>query len=268
MQQYPPLTFGAGPASGVDAAPQLLVSVQNPAEAMLARELSVGWIDLKQPTAGSLGAPSLSIAQSVAELLIDVRQKSIALGELVDLQRTADAVEPRQLVGWGLVEVYPVAKIGLAHSASRANWESEFIALAQALLPTQLVPVMYADGQLCGAPGADAVLELARRTAAPFVLVDTFIKDGRRLLDWLTLEELADFMQCAAQIGASVVLAGSLCAADVPSLLRLRPAALAVRGAVCNGERTASLCAERIKAWVQLMATGIEHQAQSSKLAN
>jgi len=247
---------------------QLLVSVRDCTEAKLAREMSVGWIDLKQPAAGSLGAPSLSVARSVGEVLSHVRQKSIALGELVDLHRTADAVEPRQLVGWGLAEVYPVAKIGLAHTASRVNWESEFIALAQALLPTQLVPVLYADGQQCGAPAADAVLELARRTAAPFVLVDTFIKDDRRLLDWLTLEELADFIARTERAGARVVLAGSLCTADVPSLLRLRPAALAVRGAVCNGERTASLCAERIKAWVQLMATAVEYQAQSSNLAN
>ncbi len=268
MQQYQPQSVWGPQVSPSELASRLLVSVQDPAEAKLARELSVGWIDLKQPAAGSLGAPSLAVARSVGEVLRDVQQKSIALGELVDLHVTADAVEPRQLVGWGLAEVYPVAKIGLAHTASRANWESEFSALAQALLPTKLVPVLYADGERCGAPAAAAVLELARCTTAPFILVDTYVKDGRRLLDWLTLEQLGDFIQRAEQTGARVVLAGSLCATDVPSLVALRPAALAVRGAVCNGERTASLCAERIKAWVQLMATGVERHAQNSNFAS
>jgi len=142
---------------------------------------------------------------------------------------------------------------------------AEFLSLAQALLPTRLVPVLYADGERCGAPAAAAVLELAHRTSAPFILIDTYIKDGRRLLDWLTLARLGEFIQQAQLAGARVVLAGSLRAPDVPSLLALAPAAVAVRGAVCDGERTARLCAERLGDWVKLLDSAATAQAQSAQ---
>jgi (5-formylfuran-3-yl)methyl phosphate synthase len=246
-------------------APQLLVSVQDAEEAQLARGMSVAWIDLKQPTAGSLGAPSLVVAQQVREILRDVRQKSIALGELADLDPARAHFDSRQLVGWGLEEVFPIAKVGLAHMAERENWMAEFFSLAQALLPTQLVPVLYADGERCGAPRAAAVLELADRTSAPFVLIDTYVKDGRRLLDWLTIARLGEFIQQAERARARVVLAGSLQAPDVPSLLALAPAALAVRGAVCDGERTARLCAERVRNWVNMLDSAATTDAQSAQ---
>lgn len=259
MQTYPSAIASQPQLSFCSTAPQLLVSVQDADEAQLARAMSVAWIDLKQPTAGSLGAPSLVVAQQVREVLRNVRQKSMALGELAELDPKRGHCDLRHLVGWGLEEAFPIAKVGLAHMAERENWMAEFLSLAQALLPTQLVPVLYADGERCGAPGAAAVLELADRTSAPFVLIDTYVKDGRHLLDWLTLARLGEFIQQAERARARVVLAGSLRTLHVPSLLALAPAALAVRGAVCDGERTARLCAERVGNWVKLLDSAATH---------
>ncbi len=224
---------------------QLLVSVQSVSEAQLALDCGVDWIDLKNPSAGALGAPTPDTARKVAAVLGNTTQRSVALGEWQDLN-LAQAIE--------LSSLYPFAKLGLAGCARQADLEESFTELAHSL-PAKLVPVLYADHEQCAAPGMMSVLEIARRAAAPFLLIDTFYKDGRRLGDWLTHAQLQQFVSLAAGVGIQIVLAGSLSRADVTGLLALAPApaAIAVRGAVCSGPRTADLCADRLRDWVQLI---------------
>lgn len=55
---------------------QLLISVRNVREAEICWRLGVDWIDLKEPLAGSLGAPSLETAQAIAAFLYDFPKRS------------------------------------------------------------------------------------------------------------------------------------------------------------------------------------------------
>ena len=236
---------------------QLLVSVKNCDEAQLAREMGVAWIDLKNPQAGSLGAPSLTMARQVANYLAEFPNRSVALGELVDL----DWLLARQLAG-----LFPIAKVGLSrllptpaetvavNAFANPSWTQRFVELARQLAPTQLVPVLYADHSQCAAPGPAEILGMARRISAPFVLIDTFIKDGRTLSSWLSTRQLADLVEAAESSGIGVVMAGSLSKADLPDLLPLCPRAIAVRGAVCDSHRTGRLDRSRLQAWVQLLS--------------
>src|SRR5690606_35058064 len=77
--------------------PRLLVSVRNSCEARVARLSGVGWIDLKNPDSGSLGAADEATAAAVARELQQTsdsaklanRLMSAAVGELRDMPTAA-----------------------------------------------------------------------------------------------------------------------------------------------------------------------------------
>ncbi|MEZ6134199.1 MAG: (5-formylfuran-3-yl)methyl phosphate synthase [Pirellulaceae bacterium] len=221
---------------------QLLVSVKSASEAALARSLGVDWIDLKNPSHGSLGAPSLEVAEAVAVALYNFPRCSVALGELHQIDLT---------VSTQIAKHFGVAKVGLSGMAKRSSLLAQFTELADRLQGCSLVPVLYADAGRCDAPNVSQVLDLATEVGASYLLIDTFEKDGRRLLDWLTVEAITDIIASANAGGTQVVLAGSLSEVDLPHLTPLRPAAIAVRGAVCDGPRTGEMSRRSLERWVR-----------------
>jgi (5-formylfuran-3-yl)methyl phosphate synthase len=225
--------------------PLLLVSVKSAAEASLAREAGVGWIDLKNPDAGPLGAPTHETAFSVAKQLQGFANRSVALGEMRELNRSLTR---------DLCHHFPVAKVGLAGCGADPNLISKFAELQQSLGDTHLIPVYYADCVDCKAPHAELVIELAQTTSAPYLLIDTYCKDGRRLFDFIDHKRLREVVESARAAKLQTVLAGSLRLGDVPELAALQPAAIGIRGAVCDGRRTKSINAERLQEWVEHFA--------------
>ena len=224
---------------------RLLVSVTSASEAAVAREHGADWIDVKNPRSGSLGAPPPSVALETLDVLAGFARTSIALGELRDVEQ----IEPQQLVA-SRSERFPIAKVGLAGLANSSDdWSSCYHRLARCIAPTRLVPVLYADGSRCSAANRDAVVALIQTAPPPFLLIDTFFKDGQRLLDWFSLDQLRSIQAELEPLGTSLVLAGSLQLSDLPDLLELSPAAIAVRGAVCIGDRTAALSDELVRRW-------------------
>ena len=218
-------------AKRLQPATKLLISVRNVQEAALVRDAGVDWIDLKEPQSGALGRASLSEAHAVAELLKDHPQRSAALGELVELD---------EQVAFDFAPLFPFLKVGLSHlgcgGRSGSTWQARFESLARQLRKrgAELIPVAYADWLYCDAPSLQEVVRVAQRVGASHLLVDTFIKDSRGLLDWLNLDDLQRVVEALRAVNCGTVLAGSLKIVNAPQLLRLQPAALAVRGAVCQ----------------------------------
>ena len=230
---------------------RLLVSVTSATEAAIARENGADWIDLKNPSSGSLGAPTSTAARSVLEALSAFPRTSIALGEL----REIECLEPRALVASHAVR-FPIAKVGLSGLTQQHDWRHTYQQLVRCVAPTRLVPVLYADGPRCDAVGVRDVIELIQANTPPFLLIDTYFKDGQRLLDWFHRDELKAIQEKLAPLGTRLVLAGSLQLTDLPLLLPLSPAAIAVRGAVCKGDRTAALSGELVRQWSQQLRRG------------
>jgi len=234
---------------------KLLISVRNTEEAAVVRRSGVDWIDLKEPRAGALGRPSLSEAVAVAELLKGHPQRSAALGELWDLD---------EQIAFDFAPLFPVLKVGLSRVGSgdlnEPNWQSRFESLATKLRErgSELIPVAYADWSICGAPTVPEIQQVARQVGASHMLIDTFVKDSRGLLNWLSLDDLQQVIEAAREFNCGIVLAGSLKIADAPQLLMLHPAALAVRGAVCHSDvttaphvqsRTTSIDSSKVELW-------------------
>ncbi len=260
-------------------APRLLVSVRSGHEAQMAVQSGVEWVDLKNPDAGSLGAADQATAAAVAETLhfkggSAERISSAAVGELRDAPTT---------VAVCLAGYFPLLKVGLSGLRDSPIWPEQLGQLYAnvRMAGADLVPVIYADHLACHAPAPAQVIEVAStlqqwsartlparlsdnltRTNAGttdlsgprYMLIDTFTKDGRRLLDWMSPAALESIVRLAAASGRQTVVAGSLALQDLPHLMSLPIAAIAIRGAVCAGDRRSGLCPERLRQWVEVFS--------------
>ncbi|MFM8251705.1 MAG: (5-formylfuran-3-yl)methyl phosphate synthase [Planctomycetota bacterium] len=224
---------------------RLLVSVRNAQEAQAAHRGGAQLIDLKEPRQGSLGAVPPADWPSIQAALPSSVPLSVALGEL---HEPACAERARLAAG------FQFAKVGLAHSRSWPDWLERWSAVIQALPPTvQPVAVAYADADRAAAPTRHQILTAAQQLRCAAVLVDTFDKTHGSLLDLWSLNELEHFCHDVQSAGLLCVLGGSLSLQQIPQLLPLNPDYIAVRGAVCEGDRTGPLRTELVAALAQLV---------------
>ncbi|HMP02087.1 MAG TPA: (5-formylfuran-3-yl)methyl phosphate synthase [Gemmatales bacterium] len=233
---------------------RLLVSVRSAAEARVALAGGADVIDVKEPAAGPLGRAEPHVWKDVRQAVGGSAELSLALGELWDWSG-ADRPEATWPEGmrW--------AKVGLAGAAGWSDWPRHWHDLARRIAPVRLVPVAYADAERAGAP---SLLEIIKATqvdpgAAPpakMLLIDTWKKDQRRLLDWYSLLELAHLRAALAQAGIGLALAGRLRLEDVRQLVPLRPALIAVRGLACGGDRLARVQRDRVAVLRRLCQAG------------
>ena len=167
---------------------ELLVSVRSADEAQAALEGGAAIIDVKEPALGSLGRASPETIAAVVKQVAGRASVSVALGELGEMGEFTETPEQLCLGGISLGGINYV-KWGLAESG--AGWQRMLIDTARKLAisnPACLaVAVAYADWQQAPSPSVDAVYAFVREHAWPVFLLDTWKKDGRTLLDWLSL---------------------------------------------------------------------------------
>jgi uncharacterized protein (UPF0264 family) len=121
-----------------------------------------------------------------------------------------------------------------------------------------VVAAAYADARrVAHAPLApELLLRVARAAGVGVCLLDTAVKDGRGLLDWLTPDELTSLVADAHDAGLQVALAGALRADDLPVVRATGADIVGVRSAACgDGRRSGSLEAERVRALRAASAT-------------
>lgn len=232
--------------------PRLLVSVRSPAEALAAISGGADIIDVKEPAQGPLGRASgatvAAIQQTVKGKLAPLMSLSAALGELGELPEHGDWESIPPLVGW-----VKVGLSGLSGTDWRASWMSRQQRLRELSPGTQLIAVVYADWQQCGAPSPNEIVDFACATQTPGVLVDTFFKQGRTLLDELPLEALNRALQPLRSCQRFTALAGSVAERHLPELMHAQPDVIAVRSAVCAGGRQGTVCSDHVRAFQSAM---------------
>lgn len=264
--------------------PRLLVSVRNAEEALLAVRGGANIVDVKEPSHGSLGRASLEDLQAIAGLLkcqqqlagrprIEAVPLSIALGEVQEWSESSSlakfgiACDSASLLSQApdaicdaISQLQPrYMKLGLAEvaaasdGAASGNWRNSWIdARCRFSGDHEWVAVAYADHERARAPRLDDVFAAALDTNCSVLLIDTFVKDGTNLLDWVPLEDIASLRSETAAHGLQLALAGRVTLGDLPSLLPLKPDIIAVRGAVCeSGERTAEVSERLVAEFVE-----------------
>jgi uncharacterized protein (UPF0264 family) len=94
--------------------------------------------------------------------------------------------------------------------------------------------VFYADREFARGPAWEAVVELASEVGGNRILIDTFNKDGRSLINHLNHDVLAEMIHFAAEQCISVAVAGSLRKSEIPTLMKVGADVIGVRGAACK----------------------------------
>lgn len=217
---------------------RLVVSVRNLQEAILAKNAAADIIDLKEPSKGSLGAVSNSVACQVKKTIGESSQLSIALGELREMP-DQPALEP--------IEGFQFAKIGLSEVQSE-NWEKRLHRLIwSSPVGTEIVAVAYADWRTCGAPCPKQVLHFSFENDISAFVLDTYDKSKGDLFDNCSmseLQELADHCRCA---DLTTVFAGSISPSRFQQVVELQPDYVAARGALCHRDRSKQLAPELLE---------------------
>jgi (5-formylfuran-3-yl)methyl phosphate synthase len=213
---------------------QLLVSVRSASEAAAALRGGAAVIDVKEPAQGSLGRASDGVIEDVVRVVAGRLPVSAAMGEFVDTfaDTLPTCLNSLSYLKWGLSRY---------ENWEEDIWQNELAILIHHLADRQptarVVAVAYADWQRARAPKPEVVWDFAALNPVGAFLIDTWQKDGSTLLDWLSLDEIEQLRANCRRDGVPMVLAGSLGPAEVRTLLPLRPAWFAVRGAVCQGRR-------------------------------
>lgn len=219
--------------------PQLLVSVRSVREADVALAGGAEILDVKEPARGSLGMASVEEISLIArrmQIAAPAVPLSVAVGELVDW--------------FGEIEI-PVlpagitfAKMGLSQTRNRTSWSedwrrvrSEFDRRASSKL--NWVAVAYSDSARAASPELIDVVAAAIETGCAGLLIDTWTKDGRTLLDGVdatTIQRVGNELHDA---GLFFAIAGQLNVELLPRLRNLPADILAIRSAGCaKNQRT------------------------------
>lgn len=229
--------------------PRLLVSVSDADEAADALFGGADWIDLKQPRDGPLGAVNLAAACEAAATVGGRAPLSAAAGELSDWPNS----ESRKLLSIPAISLIKLGLAGLDDVPWQSQWRQAQAEIAAA--GKQLVAVAYVDFAIGHAPPPAAILSLAADAGAPWILLDTFDKSGGALLDHMAPLHLVAFLARARAASCGTAVAGRLDHATIRKLPGDLVDVVAVRGAACDGPRTARISRARVAELLQLLAS-------------
>ena len=232
---------------------KLLVSVVDAGEARVAAAAGADIVDVKNPAEGSLGAPPPAVIAAVRAAVPAELPVSAAIGDMPDLPGTA-ALAALGAARSGATFV----KVGLWGVSTEDDAVELLRAVRDGAPDAVVVGAAYADARrVAHAPLAPELLpRVARAAGVGVCLLDTAVKDGRGLLEWLSPLALAALVADAHAAGLEMALAGALRAEDLPVIRDTAADIAGVRSAACgDGRRSGPLDAARVRALVAACAT-------------
>lgn len=217
---------------------KLLVSPKTLEEAkVVVKHKEVDFIDCKNPSEGSLGANFPWIINQMKNLIQfnDSQLLSATIGDFPNLPGSASLAALGAAVSGA-----DIVKIGLKGSTS----ERECIFLMDKVVKAvkdynkniKVVAAGYADKiRMDSSPDFLSLPVIAAKSGAEIVMLDTYIKDGKDLFNFLTVEQLRLFRNKAKKLNLEVALAGNLRIDSIPKIKDILPDIIGVRSLVCEG---------------------------------
>ncbi len=216
---------------------QLLVSAINLEEAKAATLGGADILDVKNPKEGSLGANFPWIIKEISDYANNEIIVSTTIGDVPYKPGTVSLAALGSVVSGS-----NYVKVGLYGTK---NYD-EALEVMEAVVRTikdyddniTVVACGYADAYRVGSILPEEIPNVAKDSKSDIAMLDTYVKDGKRLTDHLTDIELENFVQNSHKNNLQVALAGSVNKMDVPLLKRIGCDIMGVRGCVCtNGDR-------------------------------
>ncbi len=211
----------------------MLASVTSAEEAEIATRRGADIVDIKDVREG-FGVAEPGLVRDTVAVVAGRRPVSAVTGDM-NMEPGAVLRNATVIADAGAMYI----KVGLYPDSKRRECVSALSSLAGR---AKLIGVMFADhGQ------DEALIALMAQSGFSGVMIDTFHKNGGRLLDYMDIAAIGHFTDEAHRHGLMAGLAGSLEAPDIPRLLLTAPDVLGFRRALCTDEdRTSHLSADAI----------------------
>jgi (5-formylfuran-3-yl)methyl phosphate synthase len=222
---------------------RLLISVASATDAAAALAGGADVIDAKDAQAGALGPVAPAVLRDIRALVAGARPVTAALGDADDEATIECAASTYAAAGATLV------KVGFAgvSSGDRAAALTAAAVRGAKAAGSGVVAVAYADAVRASSPAAATLVDVAARTGAEGLLIDTWDKNGPGLPGLIALSALSALVAEAHSAGLFVALAGKLTADDFPFVRNAGADVAGVRGAACDGGRTGRITADRVR---------------------
>ena len=215
---------------------KLLVSPRNIEEARITINSGVDYVDCKNPDEGSLGANFPWIINQMKELIPESspQKLSATIGDFPYLPGSASlaalgaAVSGADIIKVGLKGPKNVEEgVNLMKNVVKAvkNYNKDII----------IVAAGYADyKRIKTSPDFLSIPLIAAESGSNIAMLDTFIKDGKGLFDFLSVEQLMDFKKISKQENLDIALAGNLMKDSISKIKKISPDIIGVRSIVCD----------------------------------
>ena len=213
----------------------LMVSVQDLYEAKQALKGGADIVDVKNLQEALVGSAHPNVVKQIRDEVPSAHHASVTLGVVPDQIGTVSMA----VYAAGTLDATSV-KVGFMVSEYSVALET-LLAAKEALAGTQtkLIGSLFADNLLYdGGIDPDLMVKLAKEGQCDGFLIDTLVKDGRTLFDFVPEERLKEMVLEGKELGMSTALSGHLKMSDLDELSRVNPDIVGVRGAVCQkGDR-------------------------------
>ncbi|TFG01491.1 MAG: hypothetical protein EU540_03570 [Promethearchaeota archaeon] len=215
---------------------KLLISPKSIEEAKLIVDSKIDYIDCKNPNEGSLGANFPWIIKRMKELIPSNSSQllSAAIGDFPNLPGSASLAALGAAVSGA-----DIIKVGLKGPKN----ENQGIKLMKNVVKTvkgfnkeiKVVVAGYADrSRKKISLKYLEIPTIAAESGSDIAMLDTYIKDGMGLFDFLSVEELIKFKEKAKELDLKVALAGRIMIKDILKLRQISPDIIGVRSVVCE----------------------------------
>ncbi len=222
--------------------PKLLISIWYPDEVQHALRGGADIVDIKNPSRGSLGAPSFKVVKEVAEKYSGIVELSAAVGDVTCCPEMV-ALAAYTLSKLGLNYV----KLGLQISSEREGLEivREVVETVRSL--SKVIVVGYADYERIGALSPLQIVDIAYKADAYGVMIDTRIKDGHSSLDFLSISYIKEFVRKAQRNNLLKAFAGGLNREHLARILSLGFDVIGFRTAACENGRLGKVSERKVR---------------------
>lgn len=212
----------------------LLISPINQEEAIESIEGGADIVDVKNPKEGSLGANFPWVIKEIKKLTPDDKLLSATLGDVPYKPGTVSLAAMGALVSGA-----DYIKVGLYGTQ---NYDEALEVMKNVNKTVKdnsdkaiVVAAGYADADRVGAVSPWEIPKIAKNSGADIAMLDTAVKDGKTLFDYLDIDDLAKFTKEAKDLGLKVALAGSVKKDQLKPLYDIGCDIVGIRGAVCVG---------------------------------
>jgi len=213
---------------------KLLISPKNKTEAIEAIRGGADIIDVKNPSEGSLGANFPWVIKEVLDIVPKNVETSCTIGEMSKLPGSM-SLAARGAASIG-VNYIKARLSGLRKPEEAINLMAKVVrAVKDFNSDIKVVITGYADAEKIDSINPLLVPIIAANVSADVAMIDTAIKNGKSLFDFMSKEQISNFIDTSHKLRLKTALAGSIRIADLSKIQELKADILGIRGAACTG---------------------------------